>query len=259
MTKFAQAARGAAVIVTTALTLDSAPLAAQRGPAPAQTGLPREVLSLACAPLAVVGLPAVPLRLTGGQDSVPRRNYQPGDLVTLNAGSTNGIKVGDEFFVRRPQVPRDTRVRPDTPVVIQTAGWIRVWAVDDTMSLATISHACDTIEVDDYLEPFALPTPPVPNPEKPKAERDHYAKVMRGTDLRTTFGEGDYFIINRGSSEGVTPGARFVIYHDKREAKNFLFEVAEAVAVTVSPTLSTLQVTLSRDAFGEGDLVAQRK
>ena len=36
------------------------------------------------------------------------------------------------------------------------------------MSLATITHACDTIEVDDYLEPFVLP--PVPAPSERPAE-----------------------------------------------------------------------------------------
>ena len=127
------------------------------------------------------------------------------------------------------------------------------------MSLATITHACDSIEVGDYLEPFALPDAVVPNPNKPKAQRDNYARVMSAADLRSTFGRGDFFLINRGTQEGITPGAQFVIYRDKKEGSNFLFELGEAVAVKVGEHVSTLQVTLSRDAFYEGDYVAERK
>jgi hypothetical protein len=142
---------------------------------------------------------------------------------------------------------------------VHTAGWVRVWAVEDAMSLVTVTHACDAIQVGDYLEPFTLPQAVVPNPNKPKAERDNYARVMSGLDLRSTFGRGDFFTINRGTAEGITPGAQFVVYRDKKEANNFLFELGEAVAVTVGEGVSTLQVTQSRDAFREGDYVAQRK
>ena len=65
-------------------------------------------------------------------------------------------------------------------MIVHTAGWVRVWAVEDDMSLVTVTHACDAIEVGDYLDPFALPDAVVPNPNKPKAERDNYARVMVG-------------------------------------------------------------------------------
>lgn len=232
---------------------------AQRVPVAPQTGLPADILALACAPQAGQIQPDSPLRVTGGQESVTRRNYAPGDLVTLNAGSVNSIRVGQEFFVRRALVGRSYEASVAQPVVKQTAGWIKVWAVDDTMSLATVTHACDSIEVGDYLEPFALPDAVVPNPNKPKAQRDNYARVMSANDLRSTFGRGDFFIISRGTQEGIQPGAQFVVYRDKKESSNFLYELGEAVAVKVGDHVSTLQVTLSRDAFFEGDYVAERK
>jgi hypothetical protein len=249
-------ARRAAVL--TALLASTVPLVAQRGPAAAQSSVPADILALACAPVARYGHPDTPLTVTGGQDSVVRRIYAPGDLVTINAGATNGISVGQEFFVRRITENR-LRDSPKDPSIVRTAGWLRVYAVEDTMSLATVTHACDSIEVGDYLEPFTLPDAVVPNPDKPKAERDHYARVLPGTDQRNLFGRGDFFTINRGSDEGVKVGAQFVVYRDKKEAKNFLFELGEAVAVSVGPQLSTLQVTLSRDGFVQGDLVAERK
>ena len=55
-------------------------------------------------------------------------------------------------------------------------------------------------------------------------------RVMFGNDFRSTFGKGDLFVVNRGSDHGVTLGARFVVYRDKRVPENFLYELGEAVA-----------------------------
>ena len=241
-----------------ALLAAAVPLSAQRGPAASMSHLPPDVLALACAPAIADDTPPVPLHITGGQDAFVRRNFAPGDLVTINAGTQNGIAVGQEFFIRRVQTDRSS-VSRTTPGMIRTAGWLRVYAVDEAMSLATVEHACDSIEVGDYLEPFVLPQmPPVSN-DKPKAERDNYARVMAGVDRRRSFAKGDFFTIDRGSSQGVSPGTQFVIYRDNHAAQNFLFDLGEAVAVDVRQDTSTLQVTLSRDAFTEGDYVAQRK
>jgi hypothetical protein len=145
------------------------------------------------------------------------------------------------------------------PGVIQTAGWIRVYAVDDRMSLATIVHACDTVEQGDYLEPFLAPEPPAVSAERPPAQRGNYGRILLGADRRASFGKGDFMIVDRGSDHGVSRGAQFVVYRDRRQPENFLYELGEAVAVDVKPETSTLWVTLSRDAMAAGDFVALRR
>lgn len=249
--------------------------AAQRAPAPAAVNLPPESVSLACAPGLTFEAPPVPLRVTGGQDSAIRRTWAPGDLITINAGTDNGIDIGQEYYTRRV-VPLEKRaVGRDNPATIRTSGWIRIYAVDRRMSLATIVHACDAIALDDYLEPFVLPAPPTRAADRPPAQLGNYGRVVTGNDNRTAFGRGDYFIVDRGSDHGVAAGAQFVVYrdHQRRERvllqrgselldsdpRNFLFELGEAVAVDVRPDRSTLLVTLSRDAFIAGDWVALRK
>lgn len=239
-----------------ALTL---PTGAQRGPAPAATHIAPEVLALACAPGIVYEPPAASLRLTGGQDAFVRRTYGPGDLVTINGGTDTGIEVGQEYFVRRVQAVRSQAITKSTPAGVRTAGWIRVYAVDRKLSLATVVYACDTMYVDDYLEPFAMPVVVAPAAEGGEAQRSNYGRIMFGTDRRQTFGKGDFFIADRGSDHGVTIGSRFVVYRDKRQAENFMFDLGEAVVVDVQPETSTLQVTLARDAFRAGDYVAIRR
>ena len=246
-------------ILVGASLLTAVPAGAQRGPAPAPTGLPAEVLSLACAPTLTHVPPVETLHITGGQDATARRTYHPGDLITIGAGTRDNITVGQQFFVRRTLVSRDEPITPKTPGIIRTAGWIQVYAVDDAMSLATIVHACDTVNVGDYLEPFAVPAVPTPKAERPAAERENYARVMMGQDRRRLFARGDYLTIDRGSNHGVSAGAHFVLYRDKHLGGNFLFELGEAVVMTVSADSATLQVTSSLDAIQEGDYAAMRR
>jgi hypothetical protein len=246
----------ATAALLTALTV---PAAAQRGPAPSKTNLPADVLAVACKPALAFELPDRSLRITGGQDATPRRVWGPGDLITINAGENNGIEIGQQYFVRRVQVENAQKVSRITPASIATVGWIKVWAIEKDMSLATVVHACDTMEVGDYLEPFVMPTVTQPTAQILKPERDNYARIMFGTDLRRTFGKGDYFIIDRGTDHGLVAGDRFVVYRDKRLYENFLYSLGDAVAIEVNEETATLQVTVSRDAFMEGDYVAVRR
>jgi len=248
-------------IVTAALAfpIDAGARASQRGPAPAQTGVPPDVLAMACAPTVAFEDPQGPLRITGGQESFVRRMHTPGDLVTINAGSRNGIEVGQEYFVRRVQTAGGETVSRRTPATIRTTGWLRVYAVDDTMSLATITHACDSIDVNDYLEPFVLPAMPAASPDRPEAQRENYGRVMVGQDRRRSFAKDDFFSVDRGSDHGVTVGTRFVLYRDKRVDGNFLFELGEAYAVEVRPESSTLRITVALDAIQAGDYAAMRR
>ena len=235
------------------------PVLAQRAPAPRPTNLSAEMLSLACAPSLVYEAPPTPLRISGSQESFIRRSFAPGDLITINAGTENGIDVGQEYYTRRA-VPVERRpIGRDNPATIRTSGWIRIHAVDKRMSLATITYACDSVGLNDYLEPFVLPEIPAVSARRPAAQRDNYGRILAGNDNRTSFARGDYFVVDRGSDHGVTVAAQFVVYRDKRLTDNFLFDLGEAVAVEVRPDSSTLRVTLSRDAFIAGDFVALRK
>lgn len=251
--------RSTRVLLTCGLLAVAAPLAAQRGPAPTMLKMDSQLLALACAPTLTTAEPAVPLRVTGGQDTFKRDTHAPGDLVTVNGGLANGIQIGQEYYVRRVQKTGRATISAASPGVVRTVGWLKIWAVDrPDMALATVTHACDTIEIGDYLEPFAMPVMPTVSAETLKPERDNYGHVLLGEDGRRSFAKGDFFILDRGSAQGITPGAKFVIFRDKLQFQNFLFDLGDAVAVNVQENSATLQVTLSRDALRVGDYVALR-
>ena len=250
----------AALLTGGLVTALATSVSAQRPPAARALHLDPDVMALACAPSLVYERPLESLQVTGGQDSFRRYAFAPNDLITINAGTDNGIDVGQEYYVRR--LLREGRNEPSRkkPAVLRTTGWIRIYAVDPKMSLATITHACETVDVGDYLEPFALPEVPAAQATGHiKPQKENYARIMLGADRRQVFAGGDFFIVNQGSDHGITPGARFVIYRDKLQAKNFLFELGEAVAMDVRAESATLQVTFARDAMRAGDYVAIRK
>lgn len=214
---------------------------------------------MACAPGLAHEVPPTPLRITGSQESVVRRSFAPGDLIIVNGWTDNGIDVGQEYFARRA-VPVEPRpISRDNPATIHTSGWIRIYAVDEEMSLATVTFGCDSVEPNDYLEPFVLSDIPEASINRQEAQRGNYGRILTGADNRTLFGNRDYFSVDRGSNHDVTVGAQFVVYRDKLQPDAFLVELGEAVAVEVKPDTSTLQDTVSRDAFISGDYVALRK
>ena len=233
--------------------------AAQRGPAPASVHMAPQELALACAPSLTSAAPLADMQVTGGQDPFVRQAYAPGDLITINAGTINGIDVGQEYFTRRVVTQPGHSVSEREPGVITTTGWIRIYAVDDTMSLATITHACTSVEVGDYLERLVVPAPTPSTDKLGKPERDNYGRILMGTDRRRSFGKGDFLVIDRGADYGISVGSRFVVYRDKLLEKNFLYDLGEAVAVSVGPNSSTLLVLESRDALLAGDYVGLRK
>lgn len=239
--------------------LAAAPVRAQQGPPPSAANLPAEILNLACAPAAAYERPPMSLQITGSQDSDVRIAHAEGDLLTINAGASSGIQVGQEFYVRRLDTSGPEASARGMPARVRTAGWVRVWAVDTDMSLVSVVHSCDTINVGDYLEPFVLPEAPRARPGAGSVDRDNYGRVMAGVDRRRSFGKGDFIIVDRGSDHGLYKGAQFVLYRDKRQPGNFLFILGEALAVDVRPDSATLQVTASRDAILEGDYVAMRR
>src|SRR5258705_9327463 len=143
--------------LTAGLLAAATPLLAQRGPAPEMTHLPADVIAQACAATLAFERPMQSLLITGGQDASTRHVYGPGDLVTINAGSDNGIEVGQEYYVRRVQAPRGTGISRATPAWIRTAGWVRVYAVHKTMSPITVSPTCESADAAAYLSPSTLP------------------------------------------------------------------------------------------------------
>ena len=251
--------------IVTALTLSTLVLPAEGGAQTPGTTQPLFVSppqwsanDLACSPYLTVTPPNSRYRVTASMDTFVKTMMAPPDTLVINAGLEQGLQIGQEFFVRR--VPRDMgALGPDRdhPLRVHTAGWIKLIGVGPTSATASITHACDCILLNDYLEPFVPPLVAATAIDG-VPQREHLAQIMIGDEGRTTLAIGDYSTIDRGSDHGIVNGQRFSVYRNNPEA-GLLVEVGMVIAVSVRSESSTVRVVQARDAMRQGDLVAIRR
>jgi len=217
-------------------------------------------IAVACASPTSPDLPDNGLRVTGAQDTVGRTVFGERDLLILNAGTSGGVQVDQEYYIRRPiyfASPGRNNVQG-----ITTAGWVRVVSVNESMAIASVEHFCGAIMEGDYLEPFVAPTlPAMPERELAFDELDFQSlgRVLGGMENHSSGGAGDLMTIDRGSAQGVTPGARFAIYRDLRMDGVPLSGIGEGVVLTAGESTSVARIIRSRDAVVAGDYVVPRK
>lgn len=231
---------------------------------------------LACAPFLTTEPPAALLRVIGSQDTVIKYMLGSGDTLFISGGSSAGLAPGQEYYVRRlSRVFGAQGPDPEHPVSVHTAAWIRILGVDANLATASITHACEGILLDDYLEPYSPPLVPARTLAGGTIQYENMGRILMGDESRRIGGIGDFMIIDRGSSAGVVSGQRFFVFRDKRGIRIDLYgrsqvfqhstatmplvEIGEVVATSVRPTSTTVQIVAARDAVQAGDLVAAVK
>ncbi|MCC7125994.1 MAG: hypothetical protein IT178_14170 [Acidobacteria bacterium] len=243
------------------LVIAIAACAVSAGSAAAQNLGPRTLTprSIACADLPVSTLPvtADTLTIAGTERADGRVTMATGDAAVIAAGTGKGLAVGQQFLVRRLDGGREAFRRGVSGFAgVRTAAVLTVSAVDERFAIARIDFACDTVSVGDYLEPYTMaPLPAVDAAGAPNF--DDRAAVLFGTDLRVSFGDGDVLAIDRGTSHGVTPGARFAIYRDSRNGLP-LTEIGEVVVTDIAEQTSRGVVTRVFDVIRSGDVAVRR-
>jgi hypothetical protein len=238
----------------------AAAFAAMSGSVSAQTDAPAMSpieVRVACAPptTAEDSGAGQPLKLLGAQDTMARGLFGVRDLVVVNGGTAAGVQLGQRFYVRRNHRAMGLHST-------RTLGWVRVIAVNESTAIAAVEHSCGGLLTDDYLAPFVPPVVPAGAERLDVSGEPDFAslaRVVSGDEGRDTIATGEFAVIDRGSDEGVQPGARFAVYRDLHAAGLPLASVAEAVVVSTGPSQSVARIVGSRDAVRAGDYVAFRK
>jgi hypothetical protein len=219
--------------------------------------------AVACAPPTSFDMPADGLRVMASQDTVDRLVFGEKDLLVLSGGTNAGVALGQRYFIRRPIYFGTSRANKKTrPQGMLTPGWIRVVAVNDATAIASIEHFCSAIYPGDALEPFTPPSVPADADRDMPTGRPDFSdlgRVLFGVENVSTGGANDLMLIDRGSEQGVTAGARFAVYRDVRTPGAPLSSVGEGVVVSIGKTMSLARITRSRDAIISGDYVVPRK
>lgn len=223
---------------------------------PSQPVIRDTAAELACGADAAAAAPTTTLRVTLGH--VPGQAlFGPGDPIIIRGGTAQGVKVGQEYFVRRVIPDQFTHKRSDgVPTVsIHTAGWVRVVETAAEGARATVIRACDAIQDGDYLEPFERPAV---SDAGPAGEPDyaHPGHVILGDDRRQMGAQGDLMVLDRGSDHGLRAGQRLTIFRQTAGGAGPVAPVGEAVAMSVKPETSIIRIEKATHPIQVGDLVA---
>lgn len=225
--------------------------------APSQAAAPKPDIreQISCAPM---GLPAPPLagmRVLGGYVH-GRIMFGPGDALIVNAGTSQGVQRGQQYFVRRPILDASTMPSKAAPLYgVHTAGWITIVDVKDTMAVASVTYACDGVLEGDYLEPYVdavLPSPALSG----TPDYEHPGRIVLADERRQTGYPGLAMLMNRGSDDGVRAGQALTIYRETLNGQGPIIDVGRATVLSVSPQSSLVRIDSSREAVYLGDLVA---
>jgi hypothetical protein len=220
-------------------------------------------IAVACAPMPTLDTPTGKLlKVIGAQDVVARSEFGNGDQLVIEGGSGAGVQLGQQYFLRHANRFGNPGNSGQLHQGASTGGWIRIVAVNETTSIAAFEHLCGPVAASDYLEPFAAPiVPPGADRDETPGEPDFNAmgRVLIGNEDRDTMAVGDFALIDRGSEQGMAPGARVALYRSVGVSRMPLASVGEAIVIKVGPSMSVTRVTRARDAIRSGDFVAPRK
>jgi len=212
---------------------------------------------LACGARATATAPTATIRLAEGREH-GKALFGPGDPIIVRGGTTQGVRVGQDYFVRRVTDDRFTQPGSDgVPTIsIHTAGWIRIVETSADAAIATVTRACGAMQEGDYLEPFVLPTIPVTPPETGEPDYLNPGRLLLGDDRRQMGAAGDLMVFDRGSDHGLRNGQRLTIFRQTAGGLGPVAFVGQATAMIVSPETTVVRIDKSTDAIYVGDLVA---
>jgi hypothetical protein len=241
--------RPLAVVLSVAVS--SAALSAQQPQTAGLSGITRD---MACAPASPAVKPTPTLIVASGRE--PRKTlFGTGDALVIRGGSAQGVKAGDEFFVRRIVDDRYVGNEPGVyPVSISTAGMAQIVEAQTDFSIAVVTYGCDGISDGDYLEPYQRPQSPATQGGA-TADYAHPAQVIIGAERRQIGSPGQFMVIDRGSDHGLRQGQQLTVF--RRTVKDGpVANIGTASIYKVQPESSVIRIDTSLDAVYVGDLVA---
>jgi len=160
-----------------------------------------------------------------GQDSSRVVTFPEGQFVDISKGSSQGVKVGDEFFVVRPVEDSilvdwtkwQTAILHKMGTVWEDEARLRVLVAQPNVSIARVEHACSYVQRGDIVLPFTeRPAPPLKAEDKfdrfAPPNGKPLAMVITGQRFQQQVGVNDIVYVNLGSDQGVKVGDYFRIF-----------------------------------------------
>jgi hypothetical protein len=158
--------------------------------------------------------------IVGGEQEQEQRTYVEGDYVFINAGSNQGVHVGQEYQIVRPRgrmSSKFTTKKGWLGVYMLELGRLRVVNVKERVSVAVITNSCETVLLGDLLRE---PNNRVAPLERPEVTLDRFAdptgkqrgRIIMARDLREAPTRNEIVYIDLGAEDNVKAGDYLTIY-----------------------------------------------
>jgi len=234
-------------------------------------------------------------RLISGEQSNYKLTFTSGDYVYINRGQDKGVRVGDRFFVVRPDdyagdapwFKWQEKLMKAMGTQYNDAGQVSVVNVQPKVSIAQVIFSCNYMQRGDIVLPYQ--ERPAPS-YKEAAAFDHFAPVsgkpvamvVSGKDNGDAFGKNSAIYVNLGTNQGVKVGDYFRIFRYQGstaetvpQTKDYQFTMygfgsapqryswndlpreilGEGIVCNVSRNSSTVMITLSSSEIYAGDYI----
>jgi hypothetical protein len=226
----------------------------------------------------VVTSDAVPtdMYVITGSDSIYRIVFSEHKLVYLNKGSSQGVKVGDEFEAIRP-VPRDNvqiewfqsqnRLLKAMGTTYEDEARLRVVNLQPNTSTAEVVFSCGYVQRGDLVRPFVARTAPALKPAESferfaPASGKAKAMVVTTQSYGQSGATGKIVYVNLGNAQGVKLGDYFRIFRFQGNASETEYQtprIAYEIFGFGSAQRPYTGAELPRDILGEGVVLRTSK
>jgi hypothetical protein len=193
----------------------------QNAPVVSPTPLPAALeTELSCAGYIEYAPNYTGFEVVGAEQEQEQTTFSAGNLVFINAGSQQGVRVGQEFQVVRPRGQFTTKLTRKSGwlgVYTQEVGRLRVTVVKERMSVAQVANSCETILLGDLLRSVPYRVSP---PAGDTADIDRFAdptgkqngRIVLAREAREMISRHHIVYIDLGKEDNLKEGDRLTVY-----------------------------------------------
>jgi hypothetical protein len=164
--------------------------------------------------------PAGQPQIVGAEQERERHSFSQGNLVFIDAGAQQGVRVGQEFEVTRPRGQfRSKFSRKGGPlgVYTQEVGQVRVVRVRDRVSVAEVTLSCSDLLLGDILRPLPVRDAPAARAD---VNLDRFAEptgkqtghIVLARDGREALSHDQVVFIDLGAEDNIKVGDYLTVF-----------------------------------------------
>jgi hypothetical protein len=185
--------------------------------APASVARPSE---LECSGQIETISPSAVFEIVGAEQEQEQHVFADGDIIYINGGSQQGLRLGDEFAVVRPRGQFRTSFtskKGPLGVYTQEVGRVSVIEVKANVSIGRVGRTCDSILLGDLLRSVPQRFAPTPRPET-NLERfadptgKQTGRIVLARDTREMISKDQIVFIDLGTEDNIKVGDYLTIY-----------------------------------------------